>query len=52
MCPASFFTVTVSEDPEVIGDVGKIKEMDVRRAKEFVIMNLNALNAIWSQVTH
>ena len=38
ICQGSF-SVTVEENPQVIGDVGGIKPVDVERVKEFVIVN-------------
>lgn len=48
---ASFFTVTIEDEPQVIGGVGDIKQSDLdNKAKLFVLLNMVTLKAIWNQV--
>lgn len=43
------FTVTITDDPVVIGNTGKIRERDLDNIKDWVLMNRSALLAYWKQ---
>ena len=49
MSAVAFFSITVSAEPQVIGNTGDIKPEDVEKAKGFVLANLQSLQSIWSQ---
>ena len=42
-----FFSISISDKPEVIGDCGDIKPKDVQQAVLFVKENKDLLLAIW-----
>lgn len=51
-CAGESFTVTVEEEPKVIGDKGKISKADVGLVKDWVKVNLAKLVAIWNDELH
>ena len=44
----NFFSITISEDPEIIGDIGEVKSSDLRKIREFVIKNKEVLLDYWN----
>jgi hypothetical protein len=44
------FTVTISDEPKVIGDTGELSESDINLAKEFVKLNMEVLLDYWNEV--
>jgi hypothetical protein len=44
------FTVTISDEPGVIGDTGELSEKDVNLSKEFVKLNKDVLLDYWNEV--
>ncbi|MGA2433941.1 MAG: hypothetical protein ABSG25_01510 [Bryobacteraceae bacterium] len=42
------FTITISDKPEVIGDVGDIKMNDIKKVIKFIKINKDLLLSIWN----
>lgn len=47
--PDSLFTVTISEEPEVIGEIGDLTTKDIEHLVNFVIRNKKALLEYWNE---
>ena len=45
---ATFFTITIANEPVVIGKTGDIKSEDIDQVKEFVKLNKNVLLKLWN----
>ncbi len=45
---SDLFTITISDNPEVIGETGNIKNQDIELTKEFVIKNKKILLSVWN----
>ena len=45
----NFFTITVSDNPKIIGDVGDINSEDVQEVISFVIKNQEMLLSLWNE---
>ena len=45
---ASIFSLTVEDEPRVMGNVGDIKAADVDAAKAFIRLNKDTLEALWA----
>ena len=41
------FTVTIEDDPEVIGDTGEIKQQDIKKVIGFIKRNKDVLLQVW-----
>lgn len=48
--PDATFTITIEDDPKIIGSTGNIKTYDLEKVKDFVIMNKNALLMHWNEL--
>ena len=44
----NLFTVTISKNPEVIGNTGDIKSKDIEIVKKFIIDNFDELMKYWN----
>ena len=45
---ANIFSITVEEVPRVIGKIGKIKKVDIEKAKKFIRLNKQLLLDYWN----
>lgn len=41
------FSITISDNPLVIGDTGKIKQSDIETIRDWIILNKNVLLQYW-----
>lgn len=44
---SDFFSITISDQPEIIGKTGNIKSEDVQKAINFVVLNKDVLLQLW-----
>jgi hypothetical protein len=47
---SNLFVITVSDNPEVIGNTGDIKEKDIKEVKNFIIKNKQVLIDYWNLI--
>lgn len=47
MSTKGLFTVTISDNPEVIGNTGDIKKKDIKKIKTFILLNKKVLLEYW-----
>ena len=45
---SDFFSITIEDEPEVIGDTRKIKKSDIGLAKRWVKINIKPLTDYWT----
>jgi len=45
---SNLFTMTISDNPEVIGNTGDIKEKDIKEVKNFILRNKQSLLDYWN----
>lgn len=43
----SFFSITIDDNPKVIGKTGDIKSEDVKKVCDFIILNKQTLLSLW-----
>lgn len=50
MSKSDLFTVTIENNPKIIGSVGDISKQDIIKVKDFVIRNKDLLLKYWNSV--
>jgi len=49
MRKGEWFTMTIADDPKVIGDTGDIRPRDISKVADFIRLNQTVLLAFWKQ---